>query len=384
MVSYAPFGSTDRADSSLSTAFTLRARACRPPASLPAIALALWWYVCGVPAGATTVDPFFAQVPVSDTGPEARTAGYRMALAQVLVKLSGDPAAVNALAQAPGLGPADPLVRQHRYLEAPPAAEPLPPQTLLEVRFNPTRIRDRARDLGLPLWPLERPATLVWVAVERPDRQRSLLGTEEQDAAALEALEKAARERALPLVLPLLDLEDQLGVRVADVWAGYADRVGAAAARYASPLLLLGRSYASGERWTTHWSLSGEAVNGRWVSDGLTLEQTLAGGVNELANWLGQRFAVASSADPQRVVIRVFGIEDMSHYGQVVGYLKSLSMVINADPLVVAPDYTDFALFSDSGVSGLIQALQYGRVLSRVDRRLFAGDVVDLTYRVNP
>ncbi len=351
------------------------------PLALLAASLVCW----AGSAAATTVDPFYAQVPVGDTGEVARAAGYREALAKVLTKLSGDPAAVEALARYPGLGPADPLVRQHRYLEAPPEPQQLAPQTLLEVRFNPTRIRERARELRLPVWPLERPAALIWVALERGDRQRSMLGTAAEDAQALAAIERAAQERALPIVLPLMDLEDQVGVRIADVWAGYGDRVGAAAARYAVPLLLLGRGYPSAGGWTTQWFLSGGGVDARWQSDGATLEQALTGAVNTLADRLGRRFAVEiSGSDPQQIVVRVFGIEDVARYGAVISYLKSLSMVTGAAPFVVAPGYIDFTLTSDAGTQGLVQALEFGRVLSRVDERLMAGGGVDLTYRVIP
>ena len=304
-------------------------------------------------------------------------------MAQVLVKLSGDPVAVNAIAQAPGLGPADPLVRQHRYLEVPSEDDQFPPQTILEVRFNATRIRERAQDLGLPLWPLERPATLIWVAVER-QAQRTLLGAWEEDQPTLQAIEEAAGERALPVVLPLLDIEDQSNIRIADVWAGYADRVSAASLRYAAPLLLLGRCYQSGGRWRAHWNLSGEALSVRWTSEGSTLDQVLVAAVTELADWLGRRFAVATTRDPQRIVLRVSGVEDMASYGAISAYLSSLSMVKRADPLVISPQYMDFALHSDSGVSGVVQALQYGRVLSRVDEYIGAIVGVDLWYRVSP
>lgn len=352
-----------------------------PPVALLAAALTC----CAWVAAASPVDPFFAQVPVADTGEAARAAGYREALARVLIKFSGDPAAVAALATSPGLGPADPLVRQHRYLEAPPGPDQLAPQTLLEVRFNPTRIRDRARELKLPVWPLERPAALIWVALERSDRQRSLLGTAAEDASALAAIESAARERALPIVLPLMDLEDQVAVRVADVWAGYGDRIGATAARYAAPLLLLGRGYSSAVGWSTQWFLSGGGVDARWESEAATLEQALSAGVNALADRLGRRFAVnPADSDPQRVVVRVFGIEDMARFGAVIAYLKSLSMVTRAEPYVVAPGYVDFTLTSDAGIQGLAAALEFGRVLSRVDQRLIAGAEVDLTYRVVP
>ena len=50
-------------------------------------------------------------------------------------------------------------------------------------------------------------------------------------AAAEMAMEERSAERAVPIILPLLDLEDQSVISAAEIWGGFSDRVIAASAR---------------------------------------------------------------------------------------------------------------------------------------------------------
>ena len=260
-----------------------------------------------------------------------------------------------ALAEAGELGPVAPLVMVHRFVDR--GAGELR-ERWLEVQFDSTLTNDRLRDLGLPVWPLERPATLVWVAVER-DGQRDLLGLADSDGALLDLMVEDAAVVGGPLLLPLMDLQDQQLASVSDGWGGFADQLRPASERYGARQLLLGRSYLSGGTWTTRWLLSGMARRQRWETRGTTLESTLSAGMGRLAAAMAAEAASRPEEFSGRLLrIRVHGVSSARGYGTVMLYLTGRSVVDRLEPVSVFGEYLDLNLSSNVGLRGFQQALQ--------------------------
>ncbi|MEM7708325.1 MAG: DUF2066 domain-containing protein [Pseudomonadota bacterium] len=322
--------------------------------------------------GAKGFEPFVGRVPASELAADGLEGGYRLALLQVLGKLSGYPLQVEALAEAGELGPVAPLVMVHRFVDR--GAGELR-ERWLEVQFDSTLTNDRLRDLGLPVWPLERPATLVWVAVER-DGQRDLLGLADSDGVLLDMMVEDAAAVGVPLLLPLMDLQDQQLASISDVWGGFADQLRPASERYGARQLLLGRSYLSGGTWTTRWLLSGMARSQRWETRGTTLESTLSAGMGRLAAAMAAEAAIRPDEFSGRLLrIRVHGVSSARGYGTVMQYLTGLSVVDRLEPVSVFGEYLDLNLSSNVGLRGFQQALAAGDVLRA---RAHSGSAVDL------
>ncbi len=316
---------------------------------------------CVEPAhAATNEDAYVGRVPALDTQPDGLTKGYREALIQVLKKLSGSAAQVDALAQDDQLGSVSPLVMVHRFVGAEPGETQ---KRWLEVQFDETLTNDRVRDLGLPVWPLERPETLVWVALQR-EGQRVLLGTADDDSAAVAGMAVAAREAGMPLILPLLDLDDQREVRVSDVWGGFAANLESAATRYGARQTLLGRSYSDRGGWTTRWLLSGIEGSRRWESSGPTLRESLSAGITKLAATMAESaIIVADEVSGQILKVRVRGLDGAEDYGRLAKYLNNLSVVERFEPVSVLGSTLELNLVSNVGLRGFQQVLTTGQVL---------------------
>ena len=109
----------------------------------------------------------------------------------------------------------------------------------LVVNFDSLPVLDLVRDADLPIWRSAREKVLVWVVVQDgPDRV--LIGATPRTP-LVAAFEARARDRGLPLALPLLDLEDQLAVDPAAVWGRLSQVIDPASVRYDADVLLLGR-----------------------------------------------------------------------------------------------------------------------------------------------
>ena len=174
------------------------------------VVLVLAW---AVPAVGQSADLFVEQTPVGDESPETRNAALTEMLERVLVRVSGNAAIASQPAAADVLAAAPRLVQQYRYRNEQAGGEPV---RYLWARFDGAAVERMLRDRNLPVW-VQRPTVLVWLANEQKG-QRQLVALENRPTSRVALLDRA-RERGLPLQLPLMDLEDQAALTPADMWA---------------------------------------------------------------------------------------------------------------------------------------------------------------------
>ena len=160
---------------------------------------------------------FEADVPVAGQQPDLRTAYMKTALQEVLVRVTGQPDVLNRDSVRSMLDSPERFVQQYRYYTLP---ESTPPRLMLRVSFDGGSIQQALRQQGVAYWgKTERPEILLWLAVE--DRGTRYIVSAQDNSDAARELQEAARQRGIPLLLPLMDLEDQSQVRFTDVWGGF-------------------------------------------------------------------------------------------------------------------------------------------------------------------
>ena len=314
---------------------------------------------------ARLADLYTAEVVVPGRAAADRQAALQDALTEVLLRLLGSTDLLQEPAVRKLAGQAQRYVEQYSYRRGQPESPDAEPPLLLRVRFDGVALTRALRTAGLPVWGQERPDVLVWLAVD--DGRRRYLLSEQSRAQAARALRQAARRRGLPLVLPLMDLEDRRQVKFADVWGGFLEPVQQASQRYRAQVLLIGRLHrtASGG-WQGRWTLvqAGAGPQG-WESRGATLQQSVAAGLGESAELLALRYAVRagpSDADNSGL-LRVSGVETLADYARVQKYLESLSPVEAAQLQRVEGDSAEFGLRLNGARRSLQQVIAIGRVL---------------------
>ena len=213
----------------------------------------------------------------------------------------------------------------------------------VRVGFSRSGVNEVLDSLNLPYWGAERPSTLVWIAADLGGGQRTevmadtatpsrrageVLGapafplTEDARAtfdAILDELITVADERGLPIVLPLLDEQDRMQVRFADVWGGFDQFVAQAAERYAVDAVLIGRvavtSFGQEVRWTL---LRGELRQTAVTTD-------MRSGIDWLADQFAAQFITVGGTRLTWITVR--GIESWPDFGRVFEYLQSVSVI---------------------------------------------------------
>ena len=315
------------------------------------------------------LDLYEAEVPVRDKSEESRLQGLGDALLRVITKITGvrgaqsDPLVARAV-ESPGR-----FVQQFRYRQAVPAetsgALGSEQRWRLWARFDARVVDGLVRDAGLRVWGRVRPAVMVWVAVEESGRRRILGGEEAPELAGI--LRESARQRGVPVVLPLLDLEDQGRLRVSDVWGGFRERIQQASSRYQSNVIFTGRVYRLlPTLWEGRFSLIAGDTTEEWAAQGDILELLLADAVNSMSDRLASRFAGPSgtvSAFGFGVIIS--GVRSVGDYARALNYLSGLEQTTDVIVTRVSADEVRFFLETRGGQEALLKVVSLGGTLAR-------------------
>jgi hypothetical protein len=320
------------------------------------LGLLLW----ASPPAHAAQDLFESEIVVSDQTAGVRTEAFRTALSRTIVRVSGDQSVLTgeparALLENPAR-----LVQQYRYFTE---ASTSPPTLKLWVRFDGDAIRRSLQTQGMSYWGGERPDTLVWLAVE--DRgQRYVVGADGSSDVHRQ-LELAARQRGVPILFPLMDLEDQSQVRFSDLWGGFFDKVLSASRRYRPPAVLIGRLNRSPSGgWSSRWYLDVVGRTDEWSDSHQQLRELARQGMEDVADILARRFAVTGGAPSGGFVnITVNGIQTLAAYARTSQYLGSLSSVSKVEVDELTPGGVQYALQVSGSLDDLTRTVSIGTVI---------------------
>jgi len=337
---------------------------------------------------AAATDPirlFEAEVEVADSGQAQRSVGIVAAFAAVVTKVTGrsqpqEFAAWPRLSEA-----ASGLVLQYRYRSEEPqpglVAESIVPRTLLWIQFDHAGVERLLRSEQLPVWGVARPATLLLVAVE--DGTNRFLFTPEALPALDLQLSTAAARRAIPLILPLMDLEDNAALRFTDVWAGFVEVLWQGAARYQPDALLVVRLFRqAGTRWAGQWTLHLAGATQGWETSG-TLDDLVGAGIDEAANRLATHFVPDPLDSDLRYRVRVTGVMGATDFARVTGYFSGLTAVVSVRVAEIQRDAVELELVARVSPESLDRILTLGGMLDAAVA-VTANGVTTAAYRLRP
>ncbi|MEJ2618729.1 MAG: DUF2066 domain-containing protein [Candidatus Thiodiazotropha sp.] len=308
-----------------------------------------------------------AEVAVSGQGGEARSQGIRKAFASVLVKVSGDSSLLDNPEVGPLLSRGSRLVQQYRYKSLPTNAseggtEGLPDR-LLWARFDARAVNRLLRESGVPVWGETRPSMLLWLGQEEGAR-RSLISPDRVPDLQ-QQLSQTADTRGLPLIWPLMDIEDQNAIQISDLWGGFEQNIRRASERYQPDVILVGRlSYRGRSSWRGEWMLYLPDKINRWQSYAETKTAAANEGMEQAVDALALRFAPQQvSQGISSLRLRVHGLNQLTDYALVQDYLQSLAMIDHVDLLSADQEMVSFLLRVHGSRDALVRGIQLGAVL---------------------
>lgn len=326
------------------------------------IILAVIIGLCSANLQANVVERLYeAVVPVKDQSRDERSNAIRLAFTEVLIRVSGQihiaevpdyPAIQTALQQATR------YAQQFRYVHQSDSAA----GRALWVRFDENAVNKLLHDNQLPVWSATRPATIAWLVVDNHGR-REIIGNN-QTHPAQSWLKQRAKQRGLPLNLPLLDLTDRGNIRVSDIWGNFEDTILDASHRYQTEAVLVGRIFQTPSGyWQARWTLYNNGRRNDWSVTGAVMSEVIDPGIDSTAQTLAERYAHTGQSQSDVVLVKINDVKGLKNYSRVYDYLSGLSAVTDVQPLVIKADSIVFRLTTRSGRLGVARAVSLGHTL---------------------
>ncbi|WP_438970044.1 DUF2066 domain-containing protein [Methylophaga sp.] len=324
---------------------------------------------CG--SHAAEVDNLYqAELPINSRDKQERAELTPQLLQQVILKVVGDSARVSDTDLSPMLDNADKYVQQFEYQRSNIVEADLtqPDQLTLRLSFDPDGVNQAIRNLGLPVWGRIRPDILTWIAIKQNSKQ-TLLGSDNVSSNAVEYLDNAARKRGLPLLLPLMDLEDQFKVNFDTVWQQDASSIQSASMRYGADIILMSQVMLNDATAKIEWAaiISGDVK--KWQSQG-TLQEAFELGMGELADMLSSRFSqTLNESQPNQILsVQVSDVLDYGDFTRLMRYLRQLDYITDIEVINLNDQKLDLAVAFDGSLDVLERTLAVGRMLAEETR----------------
>jgi hypothetical protein len=305
---------------------------------------------------------YSVEVPLDPDDPDSEASAYRAAMAEVLVRVTGTTAAANS----EDLAALFPNPRQYvtQY-------QPGPDDTLIVTLDGPA-IEKVLQQSGATVWGTDRPLTIVWLAVDwglgdreivagdDPDRVSADGRTVDRNRLLRERVQAVATRRGLPVVFPLLDVEDIQNIGFSDIWGGFDDPLLEASARYGAPSVLVGRirpDEVQPPRWT--WYLDGQ----RFAWPGQPEEA-----MDQLADALAARDAIRGDEEAEMIELTISGVSSVVAFGRIQQYLENLRGIQRLAISSVAADRIVYEVEVQGGTERLGNMLAVSSMLERRDQ----------------
>ncbi|WP_240221671.1 DUF2066 domain-containing protein [Rheinheimera hassiensis] len=324
------------------------------------------------PVFATQIaDLYQADVDSTTSGNEWQ----RQALAQVLVRVSGK-AEVTELPQVKAeLAKAAGYVKQFENVRQAGGNR-------MRVLLDAEKVNQLLQQQGIAVWGALRPDTLIWL-VEQNGSERQFIRQSSHPANA--AMQQAFRQAALPLTLPLYDMDDLLSLSETDVWAGFWQPVAQASSRYSADVVII----ASIEKQSTDGK---EQLRLNWQrqADGKTLRDEITAADETalmqqfavvLATQLSERYASVLSADGGAQF--TLQVRQLGNLTDIVQVQRLLQQVVGVSQVTVSSYHAGIAHYAvQAAISadGLLNALRFNKQLQLVP----ANDAVALNEQPLP
>jgi len=304
-----------------------------------------------------------AGVAVADQSAGGRISAIRSALSAVLVKLTGDKDAASRLELKPIIDAAERYVLQYRYYQNDPSSATDAADNGLLVLFDETALNKALLDNGIAVWGQERPSVLIWL-VAQTATGAGIIGLGDETT-YLNIIDKRARARGIPLIFPLLDIEDRSKVRIDDIRAGVTEPVVAASNRYRSDVILLGSIEPSpSSAWEIRWTAIIRDQTSTWSSRAERVEVALTEGIDEIADRLVDSYAnIQAQAQQEALTLVVNDVDTLDQYARVLRYLESLNSVTDIKVRQLQGNSITFAITNLGGISAIVQAISLGDTL---------------------
>jgi uncharacterized protein len=324
-----------------------------------------------VPVHAVTVEDLFTvELPVADQTTSLRLESFSEAFKQVIVKVSGSDDALRSEAFKRPIKNSARYVKQFRYLtrDLSQEEEELEAENLLlSIDFDQQLIEGLLREHNFPVWGRERPSTLLVISYDVNENIK--LVSDDTTPDLVEALDTAAAIHAVPVLFPLMDLEDIALVNISDIASREYENIRTMARRYSPNALLVGQVVGrSGEGWQGDWEVRFADQIFKWTHKASSKQAVIDQVIRHLAKILALEYALEDHRRvEQSLLLSVSELEGIDKLIRVQQYLESLNVVDSVQVAMISRDVVTYRLKLRNDPEDLQRLIEFGEILEQED-----------------
>ncbi len=323
-----------------------------------------------LPARAVTVEDLFTvELPVADQTTGLRLESFSQAFRQVVVKVSGSDDPLRSPALERPIESSARYVKQFRYISRslPEDDEFDAARLVLRIDFDQRLIESLLRENNFPVWGRERPSSLLVISYDVNENIK--LVTQDSTPDLIDALDQTASIHAVPVLFPLMDLEDIRLVNIGDIVSREFGKIQTMAARYAPDALLVGQILGrSGQGWQGDWEVRFADQIFKWKFEASSKKEVTEQVIRHLAKILALEYALEDHRRvEQTLLLSVSALEGIENLIKVQKYLKSLNVVDSVHVAMINKDVITYRLKLRNNPEDLQRLIDFGEVLEQED-----------------
>ncbi len=328
-------------------------------------------------------DPYLAVVPVLDQSQKERVRAIKQGLSTVLVRISGKNQAADNVQIRFALKDPDNYISEFGYstLDRTMGNDASKYRQIAKIRYDAYLVNQLLKGVNLPVWGSNRPDLLMWIAIEDEGVQQVLSATEALPAR--EVLKAEADRRGVPLIFPLMDIEDVNNLSYNELWYLFRDKLETASSRYSPEAVLAGKLYRRTDTtWSSRWLF---LFDNTAYGFAIQSDEKVQGAVQALgvaADHLAEHYAVSSGENHGITVeIEVLSVDNIKHYAQTLHYLEEIATIRQVSLVRVEKNRLVFNVTADGNLKKLQEIIALDSKLVRVHLLAEIAEPKRLIYR---
>ncbi|MEI6858870.1 MAG: DUF2066 domain-containing protein [Shewanella sp.] len=263
-------------------------------------------------------------VPVESRSVAQRKEAISIGLRDVVLKNSGSKTSLSHPSVQAKVRDPSSLLSQFGYKE-------IDGELFLQVSFDHRRIIKLLRDAHLPVWGKQRPLTLMWLVDDTVARQ---IVNDESALEIRKLFQLASESNGVPLLFPVMDLNDNINVTLNDIRGMFAEQVASASQRYQADYFIMASIdsheetvkysfslYSKPSDDTSHILLTSQS---KTVNDIETVVKDIISSVSE---YYAGRYAMVDSGTALNSDVTFVDITELKQLVDIEKYFKQLSAV---------------------------------------------------------
>ena len=315
-------------------------------------------------------DLYLVKWPVAEQSKAARWKATLAGFKEVLIRKSGSQAILQSYEVQQAYSKVTSYLQSFEYSRQQDEGGEFP--YLISLYFEPRLIDIIIRDSKMPLWGSNRPVTILWIAVEEDFKRHILkdqtdievsLGSDDteqvpESQSLIKSIKENAIRRGLPVISPLMDLEDELIVSISDIWGRFPSTILQASQRYSADSVILGRVKKDGEQWSGEFSYLNQDTQSNFEVFAERPQQVIGQMVDKLAELLCNKYCVVEEiGQKNEVLMNVSDINNFKEFKAAENYLNALSAIKRIDLVKIDQHNVVFKLTLLGQIESLVEGI---------------------------